>query len=218
LPQKRFDEIQDEECVMMLQTANHEQAAAIRSAVKSKYQKVAADPKEHFSYPVGKESALRLGYDSSWIRSIPIGVVNGFVGVGNPFRICMPKSGDRVLDAGCGCGLDTYVAALLAGAQGRAIGIDLTDEMLSVAKASENSFREGNVQFYEGSIERLPFDDASFDLVISNGVINLIPDKPSAFAEIARVLRQGGVLAAADLLVVETIPPDVLANTDAWST
>jgi arsenite methyltransferase len=199
-------------------TTTREQAAAIRNEVKSKYRKVASNPKEHFSYPVGKESALGLGYDPSWIKSVPAGVVNGFVGVGNPFCICKPESGDRVLDAGCGCGLDTYVAALLAGVHGRATGIDLTAEMLSIPKAAAQSFRQGNVEFREGPIERLPFDDGDFDLVISNGVLNLIPDKPAAFAEIARVLRPGGTLAAADVLVIETIPPDVLAATDAWST
>ena len=202
----------------MPEIPSRERAAEIRSAVKLKYQKAVVNPGGHFSYPVGRESALKLGYDPSWLGSIPEDSVNGFVGVGNPFRIRVPAPGDRVLDAGCGCGFDTFIAALLAGSQGKAAGIDLTAEMLAVPRAAAASFRQGNVEFREGSIENLPFDDAAFDLVISNGVLNLVPDKPAAFSEIARVLRPEGALVAADLLVIETIPPEVLANTDAWST
>ena len=113
--------------------------------------------------------------------------------------------------------MDTLIAALLAGSQGQAVGIDLTKEMLDLARVAASS-GIGNVEFKEGSIEALPFEDASFDLVISNGVLNLIPNKAAAFSEIARVLRPEGALAAADLLVVETIPQEILANTDAWST
>jgi ubiquinone/menaquinone biosynthesis C-methylase UbiE len=101
-----------------------------------------------------------------------------------------------VLDAGCGCGLDTFIAASLAGPSGRAVGIDLTKEMLALPRAVADSFKRGNVEFREGTLEKLPFDDSSFDLIISNGVLNLIPDKGAAFAEIARVLSPGGVLVA----------------------
>jgi arsenite methyltransferase len=123
-----------------------------------------------------------------------------------------------VLDAGCGCGFDTFIAASLAGPLGHAVGIDFTKEMLALPRAVAESFKHGNVEFRQGTLEKLPFDDSSFDLVISNGVLNLIPDKGAAFAEFARVLNPGGALVAADLLVIDTIPADVLANTDAWST
>ena len=193
-------------------------AEEIRNAVKLKYRQVANSPEGHFTYPVGVESALKLGYDPSWIQLVPEAVVNHFVGVGNPLNICIPGQGDRVLDAGCGCGFDTFIAASLAGTSGRAVGIDITSEMLQVARSASERFKNGNIEFREGSIERLPFENGYFDLVLSNGVLNLVPDKQRAFKEIARVLRTDGALVAADLLVMETIPPEVLASTDAWST
>ena len=193
-------------------------AGEIQSAVQSKYRKVALSPEGFFVYPVGKESALKLGYNPSWFEFVSPEVASRFVGAGNPFRIRQPQPGDRVLDAGCGCGFDTFIAALMAGPSGKAVGIDLTTEMLEVARSAAKLFNQGNVEFKEGSLEKLPFDDGSFDLAISNGVLNLVPDKQSAFAELARVLRPEGVLVSADLLVMDTIPPEVLAGTDAWST
>ena len=190
----------------------------IRNAVRSKYRTVAIKPEGHFPYPIGKESALTLGYDPLILEKIPDKIVRRFVGVGNPFKIRTPRSGDYVLDAGCGCGMDTFIAALLAGPQGRAIGIDLTEEMLGSPRSAVAAFKLGNVEFRAGSIEALPFDDAALDMVISNGVLNLVPDKAAAFAEIARVLRPEGAFIAADLLVVDTIPSDVLESMDSWST
>jgi arsenite methyltransferase len=189
----------------------------IRNAVRSKYRTVAMKPEGQFPYPIGKESALKLGYDPLLLEKIPDNVVRRFVGVGNPFKIRTPRSGDYVLDAGCGCGMDTFIAALLAGPQGRAVGIDLTEEMLDSPRSAVAAFELGNVEFRTGSIEALPFDDAALDLVISNGALNLVPDKAAAFAEIARVLRPEGAFVAADLLVVDAIPGDVLESMDAWS-
>jgi len=203
---------------MKLDTPSFEHAAEIRAAVKSKYRNVAISPEGYFAYPVGVESALKLGYDPSWLEFVPAEVSSRFVGVGNPFGICAPKPGNRVLDAGCGCGFDTFIAAALAGSSGTAVGIDITAEMLAVALAGSRTFDKGNVEFREASIEKLPFENACFDLVISNGVLNLIPDKKTAFLEIARILRPEGILVAADLFVTETIPEEVLASTDAWST
>jgi arsenite methyltransferase len=203
---------------MTLKIPSNEHAEEIRSAVKTKYLKVAAGPKGFFAYPVGKESALNLGYDPLWFKDLDAALIERFVGVGNPFKIRTPKPGNQVLDAGCGCGLDTFIAGAMAGLTGRAIGIDLTKEMLAAPLVAAETFRAGNVEFLEGSIEKLPFEDGFFDLAISNGVLNLIPDKQAAFAELARVLRLNGALVAADLLVIETIPPEALANTDAWST
>ena len=203
---------------MTIETLSPERANEIRNAVKSKYKQVAISPIGRFAYPVGVEGALKLGYASSWLESVPATVADRFVGVGNPFGIRTPKPGDRVLDAGCGCGFDTFIAGSMTGKSGMAVGIDITAEMLGVAQSASELFEHGNVEFREGSIEQLPFENGYFDLVISNGVLNLIPDKQTAFEEIARVLRPKGALIAADLLVMETIPPEVLASTDAWST
>jgi arsenite methyltransferase len=203
---------------MVIEQLSPEQAAKIRSDVQSKYKKVAISPEGLFQYPIGREGALSLGYNPAWYDFAPAGAIDRFVGVGNPFKIRTPKPGDCVLDAGCGCGFDTFLAAHMAGPSGKAIGVDLTSEMLTVARSAAEIFKGGNVEFREGSLEKLPFQDGFFDLAISNGVLNLVPDKRAAFTEIARVLRPGGVLVAADLLVVEEIPPEVLANTDAWST
>ena len=203
---------------MNIEKLSCERAEEIRSAIKSKYQKVAMSPEGFFAYPVGAEGALKLGYDPAWLALVPATVISRFVGVGNPFSIRMPKPGDRILDAGCGCGFDTFIASSMAGASGKATGIDITADMLEIAQSAAEGFQSGNIEFREGTVEQLPFDDGYFDLVLSNGVLNLIPDKPKAFKEIARVLRPEGALVAADLLVMEAIPAEVLASTDAWST
>jgi SAM-dependent methyltransferase len=181
--------------------------AALRRAVREKYGAVAGRPRGHFPYPTGRESALGLGYAPDWLQGVPDAVVDRFVGVGNPFRVHRPEAGSRVLDLGCGCGLDLFVAARWAGV---AVGLDLTVEMLEVAS--------GRARVAKGTVEAIPFPEACFDLLVSNGSLNLVPDKELAFAEIARVLRPGGRFAAADLLVVESVPPDVLEDMDAWST
>jgi arsenite methyltransferase len=203
---------------MTIENPSRERAEEIRSAVRSKYRKVAVSPEGCFSYPVGRESALKLGYNPLWLEDLDAAVIDRFVGVGNPFGIRVPRPGDCVLDAGCGCGFDTFIAGAMAGSMGRAMGIDLTAEMIATPRLAAGSFKKGNAQFLEGSIEKLPFVDEAFDLAISNGVLNLIPHKQAAFAELARVLRPNGALAAADLLVIDTIPPEILADTDAWST
>ncbi|MHC4548746.1 MAG: methyltransferase domain-containing protein [Planctomycetota bacterium] len=193
-------------------------AEALRRAVREKYRLCAASPEDRFPYPVGRASARRLGYEERWLAAVPDDAVDRFVGVGNPFRVRLPQPGESVLDAGCGCGLDVFVASILVGPEGRAVGLDLTSEMIVRARAAAAQWSPRRVSFDTGDIEAMPFPDASFDVVLSNGSLNLVPDKDRAFREIARVLRPGGWLAAADLLVIDTIPPDVLASLDAWST
>lgn len=191
---------------------------ALRRAVLEKYRYTAAAPAGRFPYPVGRPSATGLGYEPEWLARIPDDVVDRFVGVGNPFVVTRPGAGERVLDVGCGCGLDVFVASLLVGPAGRAVGIDLTPEMVARAGAGAAAWGLPNVVFETADVESLPFADGVFDLVISNGALNLTPDKDRAFREIARVLRPGGRLATADLLVEETVPAAVLGNLDAWST
>ncbi len=186
----------------------------ILRGVRAKYRSVCSKAVGQFPYPVGRPSAQQLGYRPEWLCRIPSAVIDLFVGIGNPFRVFELQSGRRVLDVGCGCGMDSMVASMLVGPSGAVTGVDLTPEMFRAAQAAGWA----NLRFVEGNAERLPFSDGEFDVVISNGVLNLIPDKPAAFREIRRVLKAGGVLAAADLVVVESIPDEMLASMDAWST
>ncbi len=190
----------------------------LRDAVREKYRTVSREPSGQFPYPVGRESAVGLGYEASWLDAAPSAVVDRFVGVGNPLRIRWPRHGESVLDLGCGCGLDVFVASLLVGPEGRAVGVDLTPEMIERPARLAAGWPHGKAEFRVGTIEKLPFEDAVFDMVISNGVLNLVPDKDVAFREACRVLKPGGHFVAADLLVTDTVPPQVLSSMDAWST
>lgn len=203
---------------MVKNRSTSEQAARLRAAVQGKYRAVSRDPHGHFAYPIGRESLARLGYAPEWLAAAPPDVAEWFVGVGNPFSVRPVRRGERVLDVGCGCGLDTFVAGSLVGPEGQAVGLDLTAEMLERARAASAGSVMPQLEFREGSVEAMPFADASFDLVISNGVLNLVPDKDRAFAEIARVLRPSGDFVAADLVVMSAIPEEILSSMDAWST
>lgn len=192
-------------------------AARLRAAVRARYDSVAADACGQFPYPVGRESLRRLGYDAAWVDALPAAVAARFVGVGNPFAVHRPVAGDRVLDLGCGVGADALIAARLVGTGGHVVGVDLAPAMLAVARAGAAAVGLANVTWHEGTVEALPGAPGSVDAALSNGVLNLIPDKDAAFRAVARALRPGGVLAAADLVVVDTIPREVLARKDAWS-
>jgi len=200
------------------ETAPKSRALELQAAVRARYRAVARRPEERFPYPVGRRSALRLRYERTWIDAVPEPVVRRFVGVGNPFAARLPRAGERVLDLGCGAGFDAFVAAWLVGRQGRAVGLDLTREMLDVARRHADAWPLRNAVFRLGRAERLPFESAEFDVVLSNGVLNLVPDKDAAFQEAFRVLRPGGAFVAADLLVTGEVPEEVLADMDAWST
>jgi len=200
------------------QCLSEDRKAEITKSLKERYHAVAVHPAGHFKYPVGRESALGLGYEHEWLDAAPAEIVDRFVGVGNPFSVRKPESGQSVLDAGCGSGLDAFVAAILVGKDGRSVGVDLMPGMLEWPRKALPAWTLDNLEFKEGSMEQLPFEDESFDMVISNGVLNLVLDKDAAFQEIYRVLRPGGALAAADLIVVDTIPEKVLADKGAWST
>jgi ubiquinone/menaquinone biosynthesis C-methylase UbiE len=186
-------------------------------AVRHRYAAVAREPRGQFPYPVGVESLSRLGYETRWTASLPAHVVERFVGVGNPLRVRPPRRAEGVLDVGCGCGVDTLVAAQLVGSPGRAVGLDASPEMLDYPRNAA-ALHGRAATFVQGVAEQFPFADGSFDLVISNGALNLATDKDRAFLEIARVLVAGGEMVVADLIVKEAIPEHLLASMDAWST
>ena len=189
----------------------------LRASVIDRFRKVATTPAGERTFPVGPESARRLGYAAAEIEALPVSVTESFCGVGHPLSLGWPESGQIVLDLGCGAGLDSLLAAGQVGPHGKVIGVDMTPEM--VARARRNAHRLGlsNVEFLIGGAERLPLSDASVDLVLSNGVFNLCPDKPSVLAEVFRVLRPGGRLQMADILLHEDVTPEDVASKGSWS-
>jgi SAM-dependent methyltransferase len=168
---------------------------ALREEVKSKYRTVAVDPHGGFHFHTGRPLARRLGYDEAVVAALPDSAVEAFAGVGNPFSLGALKPGERVVDLGSGGGFDCFIAAGQVGPQGRVLGVDMTEEMLGRSRASATAMGLRNVEFRHGVIEDLPIEDCSADVVISNGVINLCPDKRQVFAEVMRVLKPGGYFA-----------------------
>ncbi len=186
-----------------------QETAAIHQGVAEKYRKVAVSPEGLFKYPTGEVSARGLGYPSHLIAAIPAVIRERFVGVGNPFALGPIHPGEAVLDLGCGAGFDAFIAAQLVQSTGRVVGIDLSPEMIAVAEAGLNEAAFPHVEFRLAQVEDLPFPDASFDVALSNGVLNLIPDKPAALREIFRALRPGGRLQTCDIgLVRDEMPRD----------
>jgi arsenite methyltransferase len=189
----------------------------IRSAVQSKYSEVAESVSGKFTYPTGLEGARTLGYDPALVDTAHPGLLESFCGVGNPFSLFPIQPGSIVLDVGCGAGFDLYIAARLTGPGGRVHGVDLTGAM--VARARDNLQKAGvmNVEVREVESEILPFVDNTFDVVVSNGVINLSPDKETLFREINRVLRPGGRLGFADVVLEQELPQGMAGSAEAWS-
>jgi arsenite methyltransferase len=179
----------------------------IRQGVADKYRKVAVSPRGLFRYPTGEASALGLGYPPVLVARVSGAIRERFVGVGNPFALGPVRAGEAVLDLGCGAGFDALIAAQIVGPAGRVAGVDLSREMLAVAEAARAQADIPRVEFREAAVEALPFPEASFDVALSNGVLNLIPDKPAALREIFRVLRSGGRLQACDIGLAGDEPP-----------
>jgi len=192
-------------------------AVALRDEVRAKYRDVAVNPRRTFHFHTGRPLARRLGYDDAVVARMPESAIEAFAGVGNPFSQGALNPGERVIDLGSGGGFDCFIAAAQVSAEGRVVGIDMTDEMLERSRAAATAIGLGNVEFRKGIIEELPVENGWADVVISNGVINLCADKPRVFNEVMRVLRPGGRLQFADIATGKTVPETALRNIDLWT-
>lgn len=188
----------------------------LKSEIRKTYASVSEDPHKNRIFPTGRAWAVDLGYPEELAR-VPEAAVESFAGVANPFSLGRLEPGARVLDLGCGAGTDTLVAAQMVGPEGRVTGIDMTSEMLAKARVAADEMGQENVEFVEGEAERLPFTDASFDVVISNGVIDLIPDKDAVFSELFRVLKPAGRIQIADITIQKPVSEEGRRDIDLWT-
>jgi SAM-dependent methyltransferase len=189
----------------------------LRAEVKLKYRDVAINPEKGFHFHVGRPLAQMLDYPMEVVDALSPEVVESFAGVNNPFSMGALRPGETVLDVGSGAGFDAILAARMVGPTGRVIGVDMTPEMRAKAAANARLVGLANVEFCDGLAEALPLDDASVDVVISNGVINLCPDKLAVYRELFRVLRPGGRLQIADVVVQKPVPREAVADVDLWT-
>ena len=190
--------------------------AVLKDEIRKTYASVSQEPEKDFIFPTGRAWAEDLGYPDELAR-VPESAVESFAGVANPFALGRLERGEHVLDVGSGAGTDALVAALMVGPEGRVTGIDMTPEMLAKAEAAAGELGTGNVEFVQSEAERLPFADESFDVVISNGVIDLIPDKDAVFSELFRVLKPGGRIQVADVTIQNPVSEEGRRNIDLWT-
>ena len=192
-------------------------AEAIRAAVERRFAQVARSPDQEQKFPVGPASAKKLGYDPQEIDALPTFVTESFCGVGNPLGLGGVRPGQAVLDLGSGPGLDSLLAARRVGPTGKVVGVELCPGMVEKARRNASLVGLHNVEFMQAQIEKLPLPDGSVDVVISNGVFNLCPDKSGVLAEAFRALRPGGRLQMADILLHDDVTPQEVAHKGEWS-
>jgi SAM-dependent methyltransferase len=192
-------------------------AEEIHAAVERRFAQVARSPGQQQKLPVGPASAKKLGYDPLEIDALRGAVTESFCGVGNPLGLGAVFPGQTVLDLGSGPGLDSLLAARRVGPSGKVVGVDLCPEMVEKARRNADLLALRNVEFIQAGIGKLPLPDGSVDVVISNGVFNLCPDKPAVLAEAFRVLQPGGRLQMADILLREDVTPEEVASKGEWS-
>ncbi len=190
----------------------------LRQAIQEEYAEVASHPEKGFHFHTGRPLARMLEYADEWLEGIPEHSIESFAGTGNPFSLGELRSGERVVDVGCGAGIDSLIAAKKVGTEGRVIGVDMTPSMLEKAcRAAKEAGLANVVEFREGYAETLPVDDGWADVVISNGVLNLMPDKAAALEEMSRVLKPGGRLQIGDILVQKAVPESAKREIDLWT-
>ncbi|MEX2587818.1 MAG: methyltransferase domain-containing protein [Actinomycetota bacterium] len=190
---------------------------ALRDEVRRKYREVAREPGAKHHFHTGRPLARLLGYPNEWVDELPETAVESFAGVANPFALRPLESGENVVDVGSGAGFDSFIAAGQVGSRGSVTGIDMTNEMLDKSRHNAEQIGLSKVSFRQGLAEALPVADASADVVISNGVFNLCPDKRAAFAQVMRVLAPGGYLQFADIANGRPVPPEALRQIDLWT-
>lgn len=192
--------------------------ARLRDEVRGIYARVAADPRGDFHFHRGPAYAVeRLGYSADELAQLPLFVTESFAGIGNPHLVQNVEAGATVVDLGCGAGTDLLLAARRIGARGNAIGIDMTDAMLARARAGAAAAGLTNVALRQGDATALPVEDGSIDVVISNGVLNLVPDKQAALAELHRIVRPGGRVQIADIVLGVALSEDARRDIDLWT-
>jgi arsenite methyltransferase len=188
----------------------------LKSEIRKTYASVSQEPEKDFIFPTGRAWAEDLDYPPE-LERVPDFVAESFAGVANPFSLGRLEPGERVLDLGSGAGTDSLVASFMVGPTGSVTGIDMTPEMIEKARTGATAAGASNVTFVEGEVEQLPFSDASFDVVISNGVIDLIPDKDAVFGEIQRVLVPGGRIQIADVTIQQPVSEEGRRKIDLWT-
>jgi SAM-dependent methyltransferase len=189
----------------------------LRGAIQAEYVAVALNPAQGFHFHTGRRLAQLLGYQEAWLEGVPEAAIESFAGTGNPFSLGELKAGERVVDVGSGAGIDSLIAAKMVGSTGRVVGVDMTSAMLNKARLATLEAGLDNVEFREGYGEALPVLDSWADVVISNGVLNLMPDKSVALQEMARVLKPGGRLQIGDILVQKAVPESAKRKIDLWT-
>ncbi len=189
----------------------------LRQAIQEEYAAVARDPGRGYHFHTGRRLAKLLGYTSDWLEGLPEDAIESFAGTGNPFRMGRLAPGANIVDVGSGAGLDSLIAAKMVGPDGQVIGIDMTPAMLHKAQKSATNVGFSNVVFRMGFAEALPVPDSWADVVISNGVLNLLPDKLTALKEMARVLKPEGCLQIGDILVQKAVPEGAKRQIDLWT-
>jgi SAM-dependent methyltransferase len=191
--------------------------ADIEMAVKDRFAALARSPTEEKRFPIGPDSAKRLGYVADEIDTLPLAATESFAGVGNPFSLGELRPGQRVLDLGCGAGMDSILAARRVQPTGTVIGVDMVEEMLAKGRRNAAAVGLSNLAFWLGRADALPMRAESVDVILTNGVFNLCADKPKVLAEMFRVLRPGGRLHMADILLEGHVTPEQLAGMGTWS-
>jgi SAM-dependent methyltransferase len=189
----------------------------LEAKVKEMYRGVARNPHGEFHFEMGRSLAERLGYLPEELDQVPRESIDSFAGVGYHFGLANIQAGEKVLDLGSGSGMDVFVAALRVGDAGNVMGLDMTEEQLKKSEVLRSKANLDKVTFHEGYIESLPFENQSFDVVISNGVINLSAEKEKVFQEIGRVLRSGGRMAISDIVADKEMTEEIILNADLWA-